>query len=96
MQNNPILKEELKVLKSSDLLEHCITTRDLIYNRRLLSRSISGLPVPIITITARKNKGFDYKKRQAICITARVHPGETNSNFVFDGFLNFLMTNEGS
>ena len=28
-------------------------------------------------------------------MTARVHPGETNSNFVFDGFVDFLFSQEG-
>jgi hypothetical protein len=57
----------------------------------MLCKTISGLPVPIITITSRRHRGIEYKKRQAVCITARVHSGETNSNFVFDGFLEYLL-----
>jgi murein tripeptide amidase MpaA len=61
----------------------------------MLCKTISGLPVPIITLTSRRNKGLDYKKRSAICISARVHPGETNSNFVFEGLLDYLISSEG-
>jgi murein tripeptide amidase MpaA len=61
----------------------------------MLCKSISGLPIPIITVTSRKHRGIKYKKRQAIFLTARVHPGETNSNLVVDGFMEFLLSNEG-
>eukprot|EP00347_Sterkiella_histriomuscorum_P002278 403368770 len=91
----PQLKEDLKIVESSDYSEREIYTRDIKYSRKFLCKTISGLPVPLISITSKANKGLEYKKRQAICITARVHPGETNSNFVFDGFLNFLITQDG-
>jgi hypothetical protein len=61
----------------------------------MFAKTLSGLPVPVITISSRRHKGLDYKKRQGICVSARVHPGETNSNFVFEGLLNFLITQEG-
>lgn len=56
---------------------------------------MSGLPIPVITVTARRHLGIEMKKRQGICISARVHPGETNSNFVFDGVVKFLLSSEG-
>jgi murein tripeptide amidase MpaA len=61
----------------------------------MFAHSISGLPVPVMTLTARRHKGIEYRKRQGICITARVHPGETNSNFVFDGVTRYLFSPEG-
>lgn len=60
-----------------------------------MGRSLSGLPLPVITISSRRHIGVDFKKRQGICISARVHPGETNSNFVYDGLLRFLLSTEG-
>jgi hypothetical protein len=45
--------------------------------------SLVGLPVPILTVTATKNVGKKYSKREAVFITSRVHPGETNASFVF-------------
>jgi murein tripeptide amidase MpaA len=67
-----------------------------VYDRKIFAKSLSGLPVPVITITSRRHKGVEYKKRQGICITARVHPGETNSNFVFDGIMKYLFSQEGT
>jgi len=72
-----------------------ITTKEIFYQRKLLGKTISGLPVPVINISSRKHKGLEYRKRQGICITSRVHPGETNSNFVYDGLMQFLISPEG-
>lgn len=72
-----------------------ITTKEIYYERKLLGRTLSGLPVPVISISSRRHIGLEYKKRQGICISARVHPGETNSNFVFDGIMQFLLSPEG-
>ena len=30
-------------------------------------------------------------KRKAVCISARVHPGETNSSLIFEGFVEDLL-----
>lgn len=48
-----------------------------------------GLPIPLITITAHSN-GALSSKREGIVITSRVHPGETNASYVFEGLLNYL------
>lgn len=83
--------EDLKVVSNPEQFMKQIQTRDIQYERRMLCRSVSGLPLPVITVTSKRNKGLEYRKRQAICFTCRVHPGETNSNFVLDGFLNSLL-----
>lgn len=57
--------------------------KQFMYTRKLMCLSLAGLPVPILTITAEKNKGKKYSKREAVFITSRVHPGETNASFVF-------------
>lgn len=69
-----------------------INVRDISYNRKLLCLTNSGLPVPILTITASKSTGKNIKKREGIVISSRVHPGETNSSFVFQGILEMLMS----
>ena len=53
----------MKIVESLDHSERSIITSDIAYERKFLSKSISGLPVPIITITSRRHKGLDYKKR---------------------------------
>ena len=35
----------------------------------------------------------DHKKKKAIIITARVHPGESNSSFIMEGIIKFLTSN---
>ena len=52
--------------------------------------TLSGLPVPIVTITASKSIGKKFSKREAIILSSRVHPGETNSSFVFAGIIEML------
>ena len=62
------------------------------YERSLLCRTICGLPVPKILLTANSLKGgSSLARRQVIFVTARVHPGETNASTVFEGFLNSLV-----
>lgn len=55
-----------------------------------LCKSLSGNSVPLLTITA---KPVDYK-RPYIFLTARVHPGESNSSWVMKGALDYLLCNK--
>lgn len=80
----------------------------------VLCKSLSGVDVPIITITSRLNSDpleynlvkleeFEdqeskvtiplYKKKKYIIVTGRVHPGESNSSFMMQGFIKYLMGN---
>lgn len=64
------------------------------YQRWTYGKTLSGLPMTILTVTACKNIGKPYKRREAIVISSRVHPGETNSSFVFQGLLEMLTGND--
>lgn len=80
----------------------------------MLCKSLSGVDVPIITITSRLNSDpleynlvkleeFEdqesmvtiplYKKKKYIIITGRVHPGESNSSYMMQGFIKYLIGN---
>lgn len=58
----------------------------MVYRRRI-GQSLSGNFIEMLTIT---NFGGDTKK-PVIFISARVHPGETVSSYVCQGFLDFLV-----
>ena len=57
---------------------------------RVLCRSLAGNPVYVLTITA-PGSSLDSHVKQAVVVTARVHPGETNSSWIMQGFLDFLL-----
>jgi hypothetical protein len=51
--------------------------------------------VPVITIVGNSyNSKRSGNKREVVVISSRVHPGESNASFVFEGFFNFI-TNVG-
>lgn len=59
--------------------------KKFLYKRRNFCYSLGGLPVPCIHITAIQGIGKRMKARDAIVISSRVHPGETNASYVFEG-----------
>ena len=60
------------------------------YQRDLMCLSLAGLPIPIITINGTNSIPNVTVKKPAMFISSRVHPGETNASYVFDGLFRFL------
>ncbi|XP_046889600.1 cytosolic carboxypeptidase 2 [Hypomesus transpacificus] len=58
---------------------------------RVLCRSLAGNPVHVLTVTAPGGSWEERRARQAVVLTARVHPGETNASWMMQGFLDFLL-----
>ncbi|XP_066142700.1 cytosolic carboxypeptidase 2-like isoform X2 [Euwallacea fornicatus] len=56
---------------------------------RLLCRTMAGNDVYFVTITSPQVPG-EHKKKRAVVLTARVHPGETPSSWIMKGILDFL------
>lgn len=65
--------------------------------RRILCKTIAGNNCDLLTITDFSQEDSQDQpyatKRTGIFLTARVHPGESNSSFVMHGILDFLTGN---
>ena len=53
--------------------------------------SLSGLDLPVLTITDYYDSCKNSNKLLAI-VTGRVHPGESNSSWMVEGFIKFLLS----
>ena len=72
-----------------------LESKDLPYvKRELLAYTVQRRRVDLITITNRKldQQPPNGSPHHVVFITARVHPGETPSSFVCQGFLDFLVS----
>ncbi|XP_041443827.1 cytosolic carboxypeptidase 2 isoform X2 [Xenopus laevis] len=59
---------------------------------RVLCRSLAGNMVYVLTITNPSPATDRPMKKKAVIVTARVHPGETNSSWVMKGFLDYILS----
>ena len=96
------------------LLKELALSNESFYGESVLCKSLSGVDVPMVTITSRLStdpsgynlidmKEFDdmdskvsmpmYKRKKYIIITSRVHPGESNSSYMIQGLIKYLMGN---
>merc|ERR1711871_730952 len=72
------------------LQDHVVQHQSL--QMTLLCRTLSGLPVPLPTITNFSATDDEIKNRKYIFLSARVHPGETPASFMIDGVIKTLLS----
>ncbi|KAM6301681.1 LOW QUALITY PROTEIN: cytosolic carboxypeptidase 3 [Podargus strigoides] len=60
----------------------------------MLCHSLAGNTVYVLTITNSSGSGKGIK-RKAVILTARAHPGETNSSWIMKGFLDYILGDSG-
>ena len=60
------------------------------FRRRPLCESLAGNAVELLTITSFASDPEELAKRKGIVISARVHPGESNSALVMEGIIDYL------
>ncbi|XP_018012449.1 uncharacterized protein LOC108669580 [Hyalella azteca] len=63
--------------------------RASVCKQRVMCRTLAGNPVTLLTITSNHPED-EGKKKRAIVLTARVHPGETPASWIMKGALDFL------
>lgn len=56
-----------------------------------IAKSLAGNSVDLVIITNFTSSDEEIAVREAVVISGRVHPGETNSSFVVQGILDFLV-----
>lgn len=59
--------------------------------KQLLTKSIIGNTIDLLTITEPTDDIEDIRKRKGVFISARVHPGETVSSFIMEGLIRSLI-----
>ncbi|XP_029392434.1 cytosolic carboxypeptidase 2 [Mus pahari] len=60
---------------------------------RALCRSLAGNTVYLLTITNPSRTPQEAAAKKAVVLSARVHPGESNSSWIMNGFLDFILGN---
>ena len=65
---------------------------DSILHHRVLCETLGGNNLDVLTITERSQDVFHSRAKAAVCVTARVHPGEPNSSYMIHGLIDFLLS----
>lgn len=65
-----------------------------ILKRSILTKSLAGNDLELLIITNFESTEEEIAQRKAVILTARVHPGETNSSFIMQGVIEMLTGND--
>ena len=57
-----------------------------------LWKSLAENSLDLVIVTNFESSDQDIAQREAVIITGRIHPGETNSSFIVEGILDFLVS----
>ncbi|XP_031413188.1 cytosolic carboxypeptidase 1 isoform X1 [Meleagris gallopavo] len=82
-------------------LESMHNPQQIYFRQDALCETLAGNTCPVVTITAMPESNYyehicQFRNRPYIFLSARVHPGETNSSWVMKGTLEYLMSNNPS
>ena len=58
---------------------------------KILCKSLAQNLVHVLTISNPVEESPDGSPKKVIVLTARVHPGETNSSWMMKGFIDYLL-----
>ncbi|XP_035869444.1 cytosolic carboxypeptidase 4 [Phyllostomus discolor] len=82
-----------------DILEKSVDPDKVYFRQEVLCQTLGGNPCPLVTVTAVPESASEdhleqFRQRPYQVITARVHPGESNSSWVMKGALEFLVSSD--
>ena len=60
----------------------------------VIGKSLDGINIHMLIITNFKDNFESLANKKSVIFTARVHPGESNSSYVIQGVIDFLLSNE--
>ncbi|KAJ3113758.1 Cytosolic carboxypeptidase 2 [Phlyctochytrium bullatum] len=60
------------------------------FRHTVIGKTVAGNQVDMVSITSLATRPEDLMGRKAIVVSARIHPGETNSSYMMRGLLLFL------
>lgn len=75
-----------RMLKDLDELEQDSYKKNIVHRSRLCF-SLSGVEVPVLTVT---NPSNDQTKKYCVLVSGRIHPGESNGSIVMLALLRYL------
>lgn len=77
-------KEHVEYICTDNKKENRANMKDKV-RKTELCKSLAGNSLDLIIITNFESADLDIAQREAVIITGRVHPGETNSSFIVQG-----------
>jgi hypothetical protein len=83
-------KEHVDYICTENKKENKVNMKDKV-RKTELCKSLAGNSLDLIIITSFESTDEAISKRPAIIITGRVHPGESNSSFIVQGILDYLI-----
>jgi len=76
-----------------DSLSNSFKYKDLL-RRAPLCLTLAGNQCDLLLITNFTSKPEAIAERPAVILTARVHPGESNSSYMIEGVINYLLSED--
>jgi preprotein translocase subunit Sec63 len=77
LSHTDLVIENNEKSSASDIKDYQIETNTFIFRKEVLTYTITGFPIELITITGHSTRHYPLHKREFIFITARVHGGES-------------------
>lgn len=87
-RSSPNYQTVAKLLASEDYSNADIP----ILSHKVITKSIGGNDVDMLTITSSSSSIEELRNKKIIVVSARIHPGEAQSSYVCQGFVDYLLS----